>query len=711
MRARLAVMIAAAALHLNAAQVAIQFENATPAPLPCTSGVVVAAPICSAGACPAAQRAQWPGTATFTLDRSVAWDVRLEARACWAPALDVAPNDSRTQLNAPVWRRGTLDAKVVAPRGATVPPAATATFEHEHLTYRAACTIVEQRLRCDLPAMTTDLRFEIGGFAPVYVWQRAIGGEASSTLPDLILRRGASLAGRVAAPDRAATVTDTIVHVIPLSASAGSAEELRLAAQTRTMRADERGFFQFTDLEEGRYEVRATKAGWSPSPAVVAVLEPDRETVLAHSLAVEPLVTFEVDIRPPLAPDGAPWLVRVREASRRGGEAHESAANDEGRWRSDAFAAGRYHVEVRDRAQNVYHDEGLEVTPANARLSVQIAAVPVRGRVTFGGKPFIARVKFSRQTGRRAFLDTDDEGVFTGALPDEGTWDVEVIPNHKSRGVRIDPVEVRRAEGAAFAELDIVLRGGSIRGRLVDERRNGTRGVVTVYQDRRFITSDSTQDDGTFALVGIPEGEIELRGTARDADTGIVRHRVSGNDGSVLELALRRSPRVHGVLVTPSGRAIAGAAIRYSSDGTRAARETISGPDGRFELQLASSDTRVDVIVVAPPFAVKMLSLTADPQPKEIVLDRAAGTLLIRAHSNLGAYVRRGTVTAALLALMAPRSYGPPAEWTPRGWMLDLEPGAYLICRSYAASDDSCRAANVVAGTEQIVDLAERTGT
>ncbi len=703
------ILLVVEAGSAQTAPLVIDYRAATSAPLPCERGVIVATPVCTGvGPCDLPTRtADWArgdASVTLDLDHSVSWTIGLDARNCWAQEIVAGAGDTGGSRSAFVWPLATIQANLIAEKGLKLPATASIAIDNGEVNPSATCTIDHSRLTCRGPAMTGDLRLEVPGFAPVYVWNRTIAPKTS--LGDISVKEAASLSGRVAIGRRGEKVAGTTVIIKPSLFAQTREEQRQIDARTRRTTATATGLFQFTDLDPGRYEVRASKDGWSPSETVIMTVEPGREATLPRRLLLEPLIDFEVAVTPQLAPDGQPWIVRVKENVDVAPKSIESPAGIDGRWSAGALQAGTYTITVLDRAGTMFFERGAPVSTVHSRIAVTVDGVVVRGRLKLGDEPLAGSVRFAKLGGKRASFRADDRGLFAGVLPGEGKWEVDVTPNGKQTSVRAPAADVRRGSDGV-AELEIELEAGRVTGRVVDDTGKSVMAIVYVHEEGRpFITHERTADDGTFELIGLPVGEVKLHAAKGNQDSGLISHRVSESDDEPVTLVLRRKPSVRGWVVTSSGRAVAGATIRYWSDAVGGERERVTGPDGEFDLPVLPSDIEITVVVVAPPLPVKIVKLVVDGEPKELVLDRSSGTLFIKARSNLGIFLRRGSATAPLPSVLSPKPRGMWApEWTPRGYALSLEPGNYLVCRKPFAPANECQAVSLTAGAERDVTV------
>jgi hypothetical protein len=706
---RLLVFVLAIGPAVFASPHAVNYRARPGTPLPCERGVVIAAPVCAAeGTCDVATvTAAWTTSGSpvlFDLADSTSWRINLEADRCWAPELVIATGAASASHEVPVWPEATVHARLLIEKGLELPGTASIAIDDGRSQVMTRCEIKEGEVSCRAPAMNGDIRLEVIGFAPVYAWSRVLAFNARTSLGEVMLKRAASISGRVTVGKRDQTGAGAAVTIRPSEFAQTVEEQRRIDARTRTTRASETGLFQFTDIEPGRYEVRAAKDGWSPSEIVTMTVEAGREAVLPRSLLLDTLVNFETAISPPVAPGGERWIVSLQNR----GEARktiQAPAGEDGRWSAEGLEAGHYEISIVDRSGTVFFRLATAITPAHSFLPITVEGVVIRGRVTRASEPVEGRITFSKpRAGPRSTFVANGEGAFAGVLPGEGEWRVEVTLTGKESPIRGPLVEVRRGEDGV-ASVDIELPAGRIKGRVVDESGSTAAARIRVYsEDGAPLTTDRTAEDGGFSIEGLPPGEVKIQALARDRDSGLVPHRVRETDADAVTLVLRPIPRVRGWLTTRSGRAVGGATIRYWSDSFAWQKERVSGPDGEFSLPVLPSDREIVVVIVAPPFPTRMLKVPVDGHDHEIVLDRPAGTLLIKARDYSGVFVRRGPVTAGLLSMSAPGIAGiPPQEWTARGWALSVEPGEYFVCREYFAPSDRCDRVTIVAGGEHMV--------
>jgi hypothetical protein len=281
-------------------------------------------------------------------------------------------------------------------------------------------------------------------------------------------------------------------------------------------------------------------------------------------------------------------------------------------------------------------------------------------------------------------MRSDAEGRFEGSLPDEGEWTVRIEPSVSRMRTRERKVPVQRDAESGVAEVDIVLPRTWISGSVVDENGRPVEGAsVQVWRKGRYETNALSGADGTFELIALDPGPVELRALTRDAESLPTPVTLAENDGAEVTLKAVGRSVVRGVVTGRDGRALAGALIRWYD---RHAGEETTGPTGEFTLRVAPGTQQLDLVILAPGYPVRLDTIPVQSQPVRIVLGGQRGRLRIRIQETPPwPSLRRNGRTAFLLSmLLAPRYGGPPRELTEDGFTLELEPDHYAVCYSGA---------------------------
>lgn len=637
------------------------------------------------------------GTAALVVPRPGAWQVSLASENCWAAStlIDVHPAGRDVELRT--WPKGVMSgslrttSRVDSRLPETVEVQVRPSPERGRPADNAAlaamrCPVVDGTWRCDGPVTALDLRVAADGFAPLYFWNvESANGHAQ--VPATVLQPGASLSGWVenAKGHPAAGAT---VELAPVRVSPEAARVSGLSTQTATVLSTERGFFQFHSLNGGDYTIAArTDAHDAAKPQEISI-HPPEEHALPRVLVLEPPTSVQVQIEPPLSPDRRPWNVQLSRAHVADGLLQKVAsgqADELGLWRTAGIAPGSYEIAVRDPAGAIVARLHSEIDGDGAVLDIRVGTVPVSGRVRVGTQPIAAEFKFFSEAGSVRFLSRTD-GVFEGSLPAEGAWNVQITPEEALQRVRTR-VDVQVPPDDSTATVDIDLPAGQIEGTVVDEDGKPLPGVeVLVLRGNDVAANAGSDREGRFQVMGLEPGPFVLYAKTRDLFSDHQPCTVSAVSATRQTLVLRAPAELAGRMLRASGAPLVGALIRYFRGDEMLT--TVSGPTGRFALDLSPGTQSADIVVVAPQQPVLFEHVVFAGQETTVTVPDVAAVLRIvpRYGSGLPTIARPGTRRLSVSTLFAPRAdFGPPRESTDRAIELHVAPGAYNICHSRSA--------------------------
>jgi hypothetical protein len=550
------------------------------------------------------------------------------------------------------------------------------------------CPVLQKRWTCTLPDAILDLRFEAPGFTPYYAWGvDAASGRAD--LGELALTRGASVGGWVREGDRD---SDEGVVVTLTAQTEGP-------APSRTVKPNGRGFFQFTGVAPGAYDITAEKKGRSPARLSGITVREAREELLRDPLVIRPLAALDLVVQPALGPEAKRWAVtlsRMIPYSTYTEPVTQGHAGADGSWSASSLEEGRYVLAVRDGRGTEIASQFVEVRGGMPPLVVTLDVVPVRGRVRAGDDPVAGRVKLTTTAGEAATFTADGNGEFSGVIGREGAWRTEVkLPNGQSLlGPR---VTVRRRDGEEYAKIDIDLPDGRVTGRVVDEQGKGVaRAGVILTQGGAPVADIASGEDGAFELAGLERAPALISAQSRGAESGAMPVTIS-DDAAPLTLTLRSIITVEGWLTTVDDMPVAGARVVYTAPAMQTRPQAQSSPGGVFRLKLPGGTKSVELAIVAPGLPIKLTSVAvpASGQRLRVIVGGAAGRLLIRpAHRTLPMLVRDGIVAPVQTLISPPYGGVAPPEFTAEGIELHVEPGNYLVC----SDTNACVPATASAG-------------
>lgn len=692
----------------------------------CRSGEIRAVPRCAESGCHSIHAINTPwafrsGSAETTLDLSpdVSWEVTVEGSGCWASPIIVAAGNQGETKTAFVWPSATIQGDFALPKSVDAPGALSATVQTDE-SYSAVsaieetpltCTVDKLHWRCSLPATAVNVRFAADRFVPQYVWGLNVPAGEIKTI-DLTLMPGASVSGRVALADRKAPVADIGVELRPAGSAATLADEQRIRARARTTKINARGFFQFSGVGEGTYDVVATKKGWSRATRQVHVGGPAESDI--GVLLLPPLVKAEVIIDPPLDPKGRRWRIVLNHDAiplRPVPAVADALAAADGTWSHGGIEAGKYRLEIDDGGGGVYEHHLVSIQPNGAPVRVQMDAIVVRGIVRAGHEPLAATLHFLNRRGPGDLtLVSGADGTFAGTFPAPGKYSVEITPEKSEQRLRKQVAIEAGAEG--IARLTIELPGGTVRGVVADEAGNHVPGIVRLYYgDGGTAMSVSTADDGSFVLIGVEPGQTVLNARSRiNGESGPVPYSVSDDSNKSVTLTLHPRRNVTTWIVAPSGQPVAGAVVRFSNRFFW--HEEVSGPGGDATFSVPRGIDRVDVIIAAAGFPVHLMTLAISPD-MDVNPQIALGSTASRLVLDIGPsppWPALAPVNASVGFHWLPEFFGSPAggphspNSTARGFEFELEPGTYTLCPDLQFSE-KCIQRTLAPGAETSVDV------
>src|SRR5262249_37441120 len=157
---------------------------------------------------------------------------------------------------------------------------------------------------------------------------------------------------------------------------------------------------------------------------------------------------LSVFLEPPISPSGAAWKVlaerRDKDEIIPAGPVYRGTASLDGNWEQKELGAGRYVLTVRDGETN-WPAQAIGLTPERKVFHLTIPGVQLVGLATIGKEPLQATLWFGgRKAPQRARFESDAKGRFSGLLPAEGLWEVELVSEKEGLRLRLDPVEVHK---------------------------------------------------------------------------------------------------------------------------------------------------------------------------------------------------------------------------------------------------------------------------
>lgn len=572
-------------------------------------------------------------------------------------------------------------------------------------------TLISEEARIDdrnfavrLPAEPLDLRIEAAQFAPVYLWQF----DADTIALKLVA--GASVSGWVTTP-RKTDLASVTVRLVPATATWESPESEARKLQTRSVRANEQGFFQIAGVEEGTWNVVAEAAQLSSTKPFEIELREGKEVALRSPLELRSKGSLSVSITPSANFDGSPWKVELQRRvplSRYTRVITTETASLAGQWTKEGLENGTYVVNVIGARGETMKREEVELATDAAHVNVHIDAVAIRGTVTLGDDPFPVTLKWITLRGESLAMQTNDEGFFEGVLPKEGTWYVEARSG-KTEYLSRKRVDVEARDDGESTVVDIAIPAGRVRGKVVDRDGRPAKGIAFL-EGPLTMRDAEVADDGTFEFGGLGEGVHTLRAENETSMSPSVSVSVSESSVAEVTLVVDARRRVEGWLTTSAGAPLAGAQIWYWTPQSPRAPEQ-SGPSGQFTLVLPASTTTVHLAIVTPSRPAKLITLPLPPKGERLHVsvssERAILRLLIGSTPPYPFVFSRDGAATTLLSLLRMPPGGSWPEWLDESGAISavLEPGIYDFCDSMQRN--RCVVAQANAGMTTNVDLTQ----
>lgn len=489
--------------------------------------------------------------------------------------------------------------------------------------------------RCRAPAGLRSLRLRVAGYASVYFWDQQFSPSSPKDLGKIRLRPGASLSGWVAEGGAKVLVRGEPLGDLPP----------RLREQI-SANANDKGFFHLAGLPAGRYRLWAEKDS-RRSQAVMVTVEEGRESQLVDALSLVEPVTVTVQLSPPRDKNEKPWRLEVwdRDPVRATAEkVGEATADATGQANIPGILPGEYLVLVID-------SEGKEVYASLQRLdmgllSLRLEGVRVRGTVSLGEEPLVARLYFGGEYAKNAKVcSTDKEGKFDCVLPEAATWLLTV----KGEGlVRNLWVEIKPPKGKKEAFLELSFPATELQGEVVTAQGETPRAcIVNVEKKEGNLppTQLVLQGQKQFVLKGLEPGIWSLRAETSNAASKTVLVTLDPErPAPKITLVLESRRELQGrVVIGGSATGVVGAEVKafpLAKLGTMPLSFASTDEEGFFSLSLPQGVSAVVLLVEAPGFARRCLALNLErEEPVVVPVDNIGGTLVLRFPDNLSTKV------------------------------------------------------------------------
>ncbi len=662
-----------------------------------------------------------PGRAQVVLPSAGVWRLRLACEGYWGPPVEVEVG-KKDNVVLMLFAAGEVRGRIAAGSG-SVPERFEARFvatptpvtptDPELPEGTVGCELTPPAVRCSLPAGLLDLRLTAEGFAPLYFRNFRVAAGSTSDLGPLKLVPGASVIGRVV-DEMAEPLSGVKVVLTPRLPGAYTDPIFAQRARQRNWAAEtgDRGFFQLRGIAPGAYVLKAEKPGFAPARTGPLGLEIDREEVMSEPVVLLRRVSVAVNLTPPLDPAGESWQVELVETEPEFGRSVRlplAPIEPGGWWNHPEVDPGPYLIEVSDAQGSTWLNEEVEIAPGQPELFYDLPMVAVIGTVTMDEMPVPGTLNLEAdESMRKIRFEVDEEGTFSGFLPAETWWWVEVLPaEQQGVSLALDRIEIEADGGGEVVELVIEVPDTRLGGEVVDSRGEPVGdAVVRIVRDRDVgkrrrggmrLSQLSSAADGRFEIRGLSPGGVTLTAMKWDllSDKAAVELQEDLTPPDV-RLELRDNVSVTVEIIGPTGP-VHGAQVAlmpdvYSLPPRPRAGITpmgLTGLDGTVSLQTAEGSRRMLVFVRAPGFGTRLVRDQIDPERRIVVpVSAERGRLVIDLSSarNAEEPMRRNPVMIhqgaaislkILLAFTATGRYGRSSRVVE---LDEMESGWYELC-------------------------------
>lgn len=688
---------------------------------PCKAVAIEVEPICNGVPhCSATRRI--PGEVALNdnvrvdLDTSaVSWRAKVLNDNCWSPGAVIQTGASPQSVSLDVWPSLNLSGRLQLADGTLAPKSLSIQLQSPRGSPGAGgaagpiskvtqtCEVSNRSWRCVTPAITIDVRLEAVGFVPLYLWEsRPLLN--SRALGDWKLIRGASVSGWIAPAGRRPLVSPVVelepeaFRLPPTPADGSPLPQIDVTKPTA------RGFFQVGPVKAGMYVLTTKAKGLSAQRVIGLKITELKEYALPQPLVLESLAWLQIVLSPPTTPSGGFWTIRLEKPvpdTNFRSRVAEQTASPAGELLFSDLDIGKYEVVVLDDGGSRQATKSVKVDGKGPAIAIDLSLVSIDGEITLGSSPLKADLAFDSHDGSKVTMHADERGQFSGSLPREGRWWVEIRPDTPGSGKLLRTISIKRAFGAESAKVKIEITGGRLDGAVVDEKGRSVKAAVQVFRDNALFCHMLTDDDGKFHVLGLEEGSILLRAGGY-GKKGYIEHDVRSSLERV-EIVVRQQSELKGRVVS-SGQRIAGALIRYRGAHLGLSGEIVTGSSGTFLISDLEADQAIDLVVLAPGYPIRVLRFSPWPDEESVRIDvggLGGFAILEMPKSRRVPFIAGPGSPLSLFSFLRPWEGDSTPEYDPQTSTLaiPLEAGRYALCPD-AALNAACRVFLVTPGVQ-----------
>lgn len=580
-------------------------------------------------------------TRSIALPRPGLWVLQISGSGIWSRPVEVlVPGTAEIVVEPGSSLRGRFDVRPQAQLPTLTTVALRRCGKVESLADLVCAIQPDRTFSCPIPLGCLDGRVRVRGFASHYFWERSAAGAGQPLeLGAIPLRPGASVSGWMATEDGRPFDDSTLVR-LRTQGMRTDARALtdRLESTTSTARPDRRGFFQFTEVPPGNYELAATQKGYGEAVQSLLYVREGLETAPRAPLVLTRPRRASFQVSPAIAPQGGVWKLRLTHLRASGAEVVAEGPTEQlGYAVFEGLAAGPYEVAVIDQTmENPFALRFIELSGEDDFFPIDLELVELQGRIWLGDEPLpYAELAFGGWTGAESVvLAADEGGEFRGALPREGRWKVEIAASELDVLRSLTNVEVKKRPGGRPAVVEVRLSDGQISGTVVDEDLvPQAKAIVEVLPagpaESRVATKASP--DGTFRIRGLPKGPATVRAETPEAQSEPRAVLLSSDAEDELQLVVRKLRKVRGVVLDRFG-AVAAANLYLREHGGVMERGAgaVTELDGSFEVSLPREVTSVHARVGAAGRTLYVGRREVAEEGIRLELAREGGTVDLR---------------------------------------------------------------------------------
>ena len=583
-----------------------------------------------------------------------------------------------TDVSASVLPRSTIKGRLQAGRGQ--PPSELMLYFQSASGFsgEAICTLDRLAFICAVPAGAYDARIRARGYIAVHYPALNLSAKQTLDVGEMILRRGASIVGRV----------DASASELPkVSVSATLSISERATPKTVTTAPTSTGLFHLDGIPPGQYIVDAVLSADRRARPVTVTLQQESEIELTTPLVIQRRKPLTLNITPPREPSGARWSVQIDEETSRDhlDTVERRLAPDDGSFVSTGLAPGRYHISIGPLSGGVlFQDSVVMDSDEAASLAIELPLQEVTGTVRLEDMPLSAELRFSNVDSTRwTTLHSDERGEFSGYLPTTGdVWSVRVRSKKPAVAHTFRNIDTKKA-------IDLRLPMTTISGRVAD--RNGRvvfPATVNVRGSTEPLLQSLIEQDGSFVIHALPPGRYSVSATAPDMQSAKLEVTISDDLTASIDpilLVLENERELHGTVISKLGP-VAGASVQVIPVDVEPALGIFfnsTDTSGRFTAFVPPGTRTVDIHVAAPglSYSTRTRQLTGQDE-LFIAVDDRSGTLTLSIADNGSRPVLFHNGSVIAVGLLTARWMGYEKQSGGRRIIAipQMEPGPYTLC-------------------------------